>query len=447
MSKIIQYALVGAILVACNPAAWGETLPEVYRQSLQTDPQLQAANSPRDANQELKPQARALLLPQLNADATVSRDFNVNSNGGFNTPSEFGQHNVSVSVSQPLFNQSSRVQIRQADSFVDQADADLEVARQDLILRSAQRYFDVLSAEDTLTFSTAETEAIARQLEQAKRRFEVGLITITDVQEAQARYDLAVADEVLARNQLADRWEALRELTGQYYDFLNPLGDELPLIAPDPDSPEYWADEAIKNNPTLASAAYGVEVARENIKLQKAGHYPTLDLVAGYDNSDGGVVQSSGTAGGLQLNLPIYQGGAVTSRTREAAYNHEAAKQNLESQQRAIVREARNAYWAIQTSISRVKATRQARTSTASSLEATEAGYDVGTRTIVDVLDATREVFRARKDYAQSRYDYILSNLSLIQATGELTEEDLARFNRYLVEPKPGDSARDALER
>ena len=277
----------------------------------------------------------------------------------------------------------------------------------------AQRYFDVLARCDDLEFRDADKTAIANQLEQAKKRFEVGLITITDVQEAQAQYDLAVAFEISARNDLADSKEALREITGSYFDRLNDLSNRMPLVAPKPAEPEAWVEQALKTSPVLLSAALAAETARENVDLQRADRYPTLDLTATITDSETDIdidrrLELDFTRQsqiGLELNIPIYEGGAKSSRIREAAYGYESAREFLEIQQRNISRIVRNAFRGSLAAISRVEALNQARVSNRSALEATQAGFDVGTRTIVDVLDAQRNLFGAERDYSQSRYD------------------------------------------
>ncbi|MCP5425739.1 MAG: TolC family outer membrane protein [Gammaproteobacteria bacterium] len=424
-------AVLGLLCLTSAPTAWSVDLMEAYRQALDSDPQLRAAASDRLASQETRNQARALLLPSLNAGAVQSRDFAVHTNV-VNADSSFSSHTYSVDVVQPLFNQASNVRVRQAESVIDQAEADFVTAQQDLIVRVTDRYFGVLSALSELIYSASDKNAIARQLEQAKRRFEVGLTTITDVFEAQARYDLADADVISARNAVADAVEALREVTGRSYDEIEDLSEDAPLNKPDPADPEAWVRLALDNNPQLLSAAFGVEVSRENINLQKAGHYPNLDLTAGYTDNDTGTIETNGAAVSLRLNIPLYQGGAVVSQTREAAYQHESAKERLEQLQRQILRQVRDSYRGLETAISRVRAFDQARVSNRSSLEATEAGFEVGTRTIVDVLDAQRDLFLAERNYAQSRYDYILNFLRLKQAGAQLSVQDLETLTHWL---------------
>ncbi|MDX1604833.1 MAG: TolC family outer membrane protein, partial [Candidatus Competibacterales bacterium] len=338
-----------------------------------------------------------------------------------------------VFLTQPLYDRATGVRRDQAEITADQAEVDFATAEENLILRVAQRYFDILAARDEVQFARANKEAIARQLEQVTRRFEVGLVTITDVQEAQARFDQSVTTEIQALNNLADRKEALREITGRYYDSdLATLQDNIPLEQPQPADPDHWAQLALGNNLSLQSAAYAADIAREAIDLERSGHYPTLDLTASYSENDSGNLDQRSGSIGLQLDIPLYLGGAVSSRTREAAFRHEAAKQRREEVQRAVVRQVQNAYRGIETAISLVKALAQARISSRSSLEATEAGFEVGTRTIVDVLNAQSELLRAERDYSQARYGYILNRLSLDQAVGGLDEADLENIQSQL---------------
>lgn len=402
-------------------------LLEIYHEAQRNDPQLQQAASNRLAQHELLPQARALELPNLSGQGTFSRNFVGNSNR-----SDYNSHNYGLFLDQPIYNRGNQVRVRQARVTRKQADVDYTTAKQNLILRVAQAYFDVLSAEADVTYAKANKEAIGRQLEQAKRRFDVGLATITDVQDARARYDQANATEIQNRNTLSDTKEALRQITGRYYPKLRDVKDKIPMTMPKPAKLKYWIDQALKHNPGLESASYAADIAHQSIQLQRSDHYPTLDFTASYSDSDNGILSQRGGAIGLQLNVPIYQGGAINSRTREAAYKYEAAKQNREQVQRALVRQVQDAYRSIQNSISLVSALKQATVSGRSSLKATEAGYQVGTRTIVDVLNSQSALLGSERDYAKARYNYLINKLSLKQAAGNLSEADLDRIERLL---------------
>ena len=433
MPKAHRLLLAGMVAALFGQPVGAEDLLQVYRQSMESDPALKAAAASRQASQEAKPQARALLLPSVGVTASRGSTFGV---VGVSTGSDGGNtHSYAIGLTQPVYNRASQVQQRLAEETIKQADTDFNNAQNDLILRVAQGYFGVLAAIDNLTFATAEKNAFARQLEQANRRFEVGLATITDVYDAQARFDGAVSSEIDAINKLADARELLRQLTGQDYAQLNLLSERMPLALPNPKDPEQWVRMALDNNLTLRSAGFGVEQARENIQLQKAGHYPSLDLNANRADVDTAFTRTISSQVNLQLTIPLYSGGAVSSRSRQAAYNYEASRQNLENLQRDAVRTVRNAYRGQETSISQIKALDQTRVSTRSALEATQAGYEVGTRTIVDVLNAERNVYLAEREYAAARYSYIANFLVLKQAAGQLSEEDVVEINGWLGGP------------
>lgn len=429
MSRVHLWVWVGMVAALCSQPAAAEDLLQIYRQSLDSDPVLKAAVAGREAAQEAKPQARALLLPNVGINAEQGRT-------SISGQTDFNSHNYTLGLEQPIYNRSSLVQQKLADAIVGQSDVDLRNTNNELILRVSQGYFGVLAALDNLTYATAEKNAFARQLEQANRRFEVGLATITDVYDAQARFDAAVSQEIDATNKLADARESLRQLTGQEYIRLNQLSERMPLSLPKPNDVEEWVRMALDNNLRLLSAGFSVEQARQNIQLQKAGHYPTLSLRASMTDLDNGAIDNNSNQVSLQLAVPLYTGGAVSSRSRQAAYNYEATRQSLESLQRDTVRTVRNAYRGQETAISLIKALDQTRVSTRSALEANQAGYEVGTRTIVDVLDAERNVYLAERNYASSRYSYIANYLALRQAAGQLSETDVTEINGWLGEPR-----------
>ncbi len=417
------------VAALCGLPASAEDLSQVYRQSLNSDPVLKAAAASREAAQEARPQAHALLLPSVGFNAEQGRT-------SIWDRTDANTHNYTIGLEQPLYNRSSQVRQRLADAVVGQSDVDLRNTGNELILRVSQGYFGVLAALDNLSYATAEKNAFARQLEQANRRFEVGLATITDVYDAQARFDAAVSQEIDATNKLADTRELLRQLTGQEYGQLNQLSERMPLSLPTPRDVEAWVRLALDNNLRLLSAGFSVDQARQNIQLQKAGHYPTLSLHAGLSDFDNGTLNANSNQVSLQLAVPIYTGGAVSSRSRQAAHNYEASRQTLESLQRDTVRTVRNAYRGQETAISLIKALDQTRVSTRSALEANQAGYEVGTRTIVDVLDAERNVYLAERNYASARYSYIANYLTLRQAAGQLSEADITEINGWLGEPR-----------
>ena len=426
------------LLAAVLQQAAADDLVSVYQLALDADPGYQGAIAAHAAALEILPQSRAALLPNLALRGDVSRDrFEDRSSDG--DTSYATNQNYSLGLRQPLYQRERFVQLEQADSRIAQADAELLAARQDLILKAATRYFLVLGAQDNLDFVQADKQAIERTLDQAQQRFEVGLAAITDTLEAQARYDIAVSDEINAEKLLADTREALRELTGELPVAPEILQPEIPLLAPAPADQNQWVTAAIEQNPLVLAARAATKTARQEIEVQRSGHYPSLDMTADYSYRDirfGGEVdqERNDSAIGLELNLPLYQGGLVSSRTRQYRELYNQAREEQLQQRRAAERQTRDNYRGVISGISKVRALQNAVRSNEKAVEAAEAGFEVGTRAIVDVLDAQRELLRARRDHARSRYDYLLDTLRLKQATGILEETDLAQINEWLIE-------------
>ena len=420
--------------VFSRPALAVQDLVDIYNLSVQSNPVLMAQAAAQRATEELADQADAAFLPQVDMVANNSKVWTDSSSQRFGGSSEYNDHGYTLSLVQPIYRRNNFVQSRQAEFAIEGAAADYQFAEQDLIVRVADRYFAVLGAEDDLSFALAELEAIEKQLEQADQRFEVGLATIIDVTEARAAYDLATAAIIEAENLLANAREALRETAGQYPSELAELKEETPLVKPEPENIEEWSEQAIVMNPVLQSANSNVGLAKENIEFERSGHYPTLDLVAqkGY-TSQSGSNKTHQKILGLQVNIPIYAGGVVNSRTREASFRLDEAMQNEEEQRRAIIRQTRAAYNSVMSGVSRVNALQQAVYSNQKALESTEAGFDVGTRTTVDVLNARRELFSALRDYSRSRYEYVVNTLRLKQAAGIVSVNDIEQINQWLV--------------
>lgn len=413
-------------------------LVEVYQMAESSDPVYSQSVAAYEATLEAKPQARALLLPTVSLNAnTATNDQDISTSSG-TSPGEvgFNSHGYSLDISQPVFRYDRYLSLQQADSQIQQAQAELDAALQDLVIRVSERYFDALAAIDNLNFVQAEKTSLGRQLEQAKQRFEVGLIAITDVHEAQAGYDRSVANEILAENLIDNTREALREVTGNYLTDLAPLGETMPLVTPEPAVIEKWTQISQQQNLQVIAAKNQLETTRQEIKIQQSGHLPTLDIVAnkGYSSSGGrfGGAQIHTTTIGLELNVPLFEGGLVNSRTREAHSLYNQAFQRLEETYRAAQRQTREAYLGVISGISQVKALAQSVISSESALEATQAGFEVGTRTTVDVVASQRVLLQAKRDYARARYDYILNTLRLKQAAGTLTPEDLQEITRWL---------------
>ncbi|KAF0190735.1 MAG: outer membrane channel protein [Gammaproteobacteria bacterium] len=435
----ILFALT--LLPGLSTAASAEGVLDIYRLADQYDTQLQQAEAAYRASLEARPQSRAGLLPSVGISANTTwneQDRTYPGNATFSGNEDFNSHGYSLNLTQPLYRHEAWVRYRQSQDTISGAEATLMTARQAMIVRAADRYFNVLAATDNLQFATAEKDAIKRQLEQTQQRFEVGLIAITDVLEAQASYDTAVAQEIEANNLLATSREVLRELTGRNHEIIAPLRADTPLVTPAPADIDAWTEKSLENSLALRAAEFAYDAARKEVAAQRAGHYPTLDAVASRSNtvSDGGSFGKSDiddTRIGLQLNMSLFQGGLVASQTRQARQGAEQASQAMEQQRRGAIRQTREAYLGVLAAISRVTAFKQARASSQSALEATEAGYDVGTRTTVDVLLARRTVFLAQRDYARSRYDYILNSLRLKQAVGTLSPADLEQVNAWLA--------------
>ncbi len=422
-------------LIVASPV-FGEDLSQVYALAKENDPQLMAARAERDSALEARPQAKAALLPNISLTGSANRTRrDVESSPSGASKSTYGTSQLQLKLSQPIYHRDYWIQLEQADKQIAQAETGFAVEEQGLIVRVAEAYFDVLSAQESLEFSQSENAAIARQLDQAKQRFEVGLIAITAVHEAQAAFDQSRADLINAENKLDNGWEALHEIIKTPVSELAPVVDELPLNPPEPKAIDQWAETAQQQNLGVQSARYSTEIARQNIDVQRSGHYPTLDLVGSHSldrSSSSSGTDADTTSLGLQLNVPLYSGGSVSSKTRQAVFDLEAAQQNLDKQRRSVNRQVRDAYRGVLAGISTVEALKASTVSAQSALEATEAGFEVGTRTMVDVLNAQRDLFRARSNYSSVRYNYILSGLQLKQAAGTLAEKDLADVNSWL---------------
>jgi outer membrane protein len=427
------------MISACNTQLHAADLLTTLQLAETNDPVYREAIASYRATLESKPQARSQLLPLISLNAhTVSHNQDISTQGFSVSAGEvdFNSHGYSLDITQPLFRADRFFALQQTDSIIQRAEADLTAAQQELILRVAERYFLVLGSNDNLDFTVAEKKSLQRQLEQAKQQFEVGLTAITDVQEAQAGYDRAVANEILAVNTVDNTRERLREITGEYLTDFAPLGEDMPLIAPEPADIDAWTEIAHEQNLGITSAQQNLETARQEIKIQNAGHFPTLDLVASkrYDTSGGrfGATQIHDDAIGLELNVPLYEGGLVNSETREARQRYEQALEQLEQQYRGAQRQTREAYLGVISGISQVKALNQALISTETALQATTAGFELGTRTAVDVVAAERATLQAKRDYARARYDYLLNILKLKLAAGTLSPDDLRQINSWL---------------
>ncbi|MBA2690832.1 MAG: TolC family outer membrane protein [Burkholderiales bacterium] len=430
-----QIVVLFALFLA-QPAVAADLI-QIYQDAKTRDATFASAEAAYRAGVERLPQGRAGLLPSINLSGNVTR--NQRESEGEPTLQATGR-GYTLSLSQPLFRLQNWATYDQAKQQVLQAEAQLFAARQDLILRVAQAYFDVLLAQDNLTVSQSQKTAISEQLAQAKRNFEVGTATITDTNEAQARFDQAAAKEIADANELEIKREALRQLIAAVPDRLAALREETALPLPVPNNINEWVAASEINNQTLAVLRAATEIARAEVRKQRAGHWPTVDLVASYGDSRNGLSGSSSGGGsdnkssqiGVQVTVPLYAGGATQSRVREALANDDKANFDLEANRRSIAQAVRSAFLGVTSGVTQVAALQQARRSAQVSLDSTKLGREVGVRTSLDVLNAEQLLSQARRDLFQSRYNVILNQLRLKAAAGRLSEGDLAEVNSLL---------------
>ncbi|WP_425917060.1 TolC family outer membrane protein [Pseudomonas sp. GWSMS-1] len=447
-----RLSLALAVAAAPTAMAWAEQAPlstktdlvTVYQEAAANNADLAAARADYKARSEVVPQARAGLLPNLSAGANLS-DTRTQVDSPANTSSRSGMV-YQANLSQPLFRADRWFQLQAAQAADEQAALELSATEQNLILQSAESYFAVLRAQDNLASTKAEEAAFKRQLDQANERFDVGLSDKTDVLEAQAGFDTARANRIIAQRQVEDAFQALITLTNRDFNALEGIEHSLPILAPTPNDAKAWVDTAAAQNLNLQASNYAVEAAEETLRQRKSGHAPTLDAVASYQKGDNDSLGFSNNAAsanrfsgdveqrsiGLQLNIPLYSGGLTSSQVRESYQRLNQSEQLRESLRRQVVQNTRNLHRAVNTDVETVQARKQSIISNQSALEATEIGYQVGTRNIVDVLDAQRQLYSSVRNYNNARYDYILNNLRLKQAAGTLSPDDLAALEQYL---------------
>ncbi|MGZ0079558.1 TolC family outer membrane protein [Methylomonas sp. YC3] len=429
--------LLCTFLVALIPVkpAFSQDLLETYQLAKANDPEFKSSDINKLATAEIKSQSIAQMLPNLSFSANSSRNRLESTSFLGTTLQHYWDSKLGINLKQPVFHWDHWVQLDQADNKIAQAEAQFQAKQQNLIRRTAEAYFNILAAQDNLEFANSEKKAIEKQLEQAKQRFDVGIIAITDVYEAQAGYDRALASEIEAQNLLDNSKEALREIIGENAAELNSLQAQIPLSPPAPEDLASWSNTAENNNFSIVAQINQAEYVRKNIELQQSKHLPTLDIVAQYSEMDTGNrygLRGDNESFGLQLNLPLYEGGGTSSRSRQAAYEYEAAKEDLTKVKRSINRGVKDAFRGVVSSISRVKALDATSKSAEMAVEAAEAGFEVGTRTMVDVLTEQRNLYKAKSDYARSRYDYLINGIKLKEAAGSLNEQDLEQINQYL---------------
>ncbi len=433
MKRALALAVGGLFCVS----AWSADLLEVYRDALAHDAQFASARAQREAGQEAVVQARAGLLPSVGASAdTTYNDADISNRGSF----RYNSNSYGVQLTQPLFRWQNWVQYQQGQLRTAFANTQFGLAHQDLILRVAEAYFDVLNAQDVLTAQRQLREAAAEQLEIAKTSFEVGTVTITDVHEAQSRFDLAQAQEIAAQNELEVRRQALAQITGEAPEMLAGLRPGVTISRPQPDAIAAWVEAAEQSGYGVQLQQLAREIAEREVSRARAGHYPTLDVVAthgrnstGFSQSGLGASRTEASTIGLQLNVPLYQGGAISSRVREAAALEAQAEADLVDARRTAALAARQAYLGVTSGIAQVKALEAAEVSSQSALEANRLGYEVGVRINIDVLNALTQLADTRRQLARARYDTLLAQMRLKAAAGTLGEDDVQALNALLV--------------
>lgn len=428
--------LIGSVGFLSTPILAAD-LNELYQQAKQRDPLWANAQATQQARIEIEEQSQAGLLPTINFNASYTKnDQEVTMTS--TTNSQFTATNYSLNLTQPIFRKTNAAKYSQSQYLAKQADADLSLAQQDLILRTSSAYFAVLSAEDQKEFARTEKNALGRQLALAKRQFEVGSGSLTDRHTVQARYDLVVADEIAAETALLSAQQQLRANIGEVQFPLAKLSVPFTMPALEPSDVEQWVKLGIDNSAQIRSAQLNEQAAQEGITISRSVYYPSLDFIASHSYSDSYNVFNSPTiittnTVGVALNYPIYAGGADNSRIRESLARHEAQRQNVEYIRRQTERDIRQIYLQVTTGMARIQALEQAQNSNQKALESILIGYERGQRTGTDVVNAQRELFRTKRDLSSARYDYLLARLRLKAAAGQLVDQDLIAVNQLLV--------------
>ena len=435
--------LLLTIFFAANISS--ESLLDIYNEALENDPTYKAAEYSYLADKELKVQGRAALLPSITLSGSTNwNEYYQNKE----LQQQYNSFSSSARVSQPLFRLDTWFQYRQSQSLTDAAEADFAYEQQNLLVRTAELYFGVLRAIDNLNAAISEEKAIKKQLDQAKQRFEVGLSAITGVQEAQLAFDLSKASRIRTEGSLYSARESLNALIGREIFSLNELGDGLLIELPTPNSKEKWVELALENNYQLKAAYLRKKAAKSSARSVASNHLPKIDIVGsqsesetnqfnyeGFNINGQGIPVPSVTGRrnyAIQLSMPIFQGGAVNSRRKQAYSQYERANENTLFTQRRIIQEVRSQFSNVLTLVANVNAQKQAVVSATSALEATQVGYKVGTRNVVDLLQAEKNLYSAEKNLANAKYDYILSNLKLALASGTITPADIVKINNLL---------------
>lgn len=433
MRKTPLALLLTGVLLSLDARALD--LLQAYRDALQNDSQIASARAAREASEEKRVQGRAGLLPS----ASLGGEYKENDLSFSGFPSRrFNSNQYQLQLKQPLYNQANMAQYEAGKLQATAGEVQFEQAKNELALRVAQAYFDVLAAQDSVDFLRAQKAAISEQLESAKRNFEVGTATITDTHEAQARFDLTEAQEIAALNELEVRRHALAQIIGKLPPPLSGLKPQAGIAPPEPAVPEPWVKNAEAGNLGVLAQTLAVQIAESSVAASRAGHYPTVDAVASYSSSQsfnpifGGQFTQKATAVGVQVAVPLFSGFATTSRVREALSLEDKARADLDTARRNAAQAARSAFLGLQSGLSQVRALEAAETSSKLALEANRLGYDVGVRINIDVLNAQQQLYSTRRDLAKARYDALLAGLRLKAATGTLGEDELAELNALL---------------
>lgn len=442
----------GSIALFATAAHAQTDLMGLYREAMTNDAQYTSARFQLEANREKIPQARAGLLPQIGLSATLNQQavdtHNPSLTIGQKTHRDFLTQSYGVSLTQPLFRMANLETYEQSKLQVVASEAQFAQAKQDLIVRVSQAYFDVLGAQDTLAFIQAQKRAISEQLASAKRNFEVGTATVTDQQEAQARFDLASAQEIAAQNDLAVKMSALQQIVGRpVQGSLKTLRSDTALTAPQPANIESWIDQSRSSNFLVAAQQALVEISKREIARNRAGHMPTVDLTAQMSHGKNLAINTVGVtintaAIGVAVNVPLYAGGAVNARVAEAVKLKEKAEADLDLARRNSEQGARQAFLGVNNGLAQVQALQAAERSSELALKSNQLGYQVGVRINIDVLNSQQQLFSTRRDLAKARYDTLMASLKLKAAAGTLDENDIAQINNFLtLAAAPTDSA------
>jgi outer membrane protein len=405
-------------------------LVDTYERARTEDPQFAQAMADYRAAQEQWPQARAGVLPRLDVSASTAEVETEDNNSG--RTNDYDEDTIRVELRQPLFDWQAFTELDRAEAAVARAEAELAAAKQELVIRVAEAYFNVLTAREAYRFAQAEQRAVKRQLEQARERFNVGLIPVTDVKEAQASYDLAVSRALETQNNLGRAREALRKITGRRVESLAGTIDEIPLESPQPADQSAWVDRALENNPDYLSARSAAEAARHQVRQARAGYYPSVEVFARRTERDSATIDNTEDRIGVELTWNLFNGGATYAQNDQARAEFQRAQAAVTEARRSVGQRTRDAYRALASTRAQVEALRQGVESSRARVEATRSGFEVGTRTSVDVLNAVRDLYRGQRDLSEARNNYIVNRLRLQQATGTLADEDVRRVNAWL---------------